>query len=104
MAGTTGLEPATSDVTGRRSNQLNYVPAWCRVVEFQNITKAFAARPVDEDFPARELSSLWKRNKKQDKEPVELSQPFLLFCGQMRFLPPRQRNLSLLHPSKLRLE
>jgi DASS family divalent anion:Na+ symporter len=29
MAGTTGLEPATSDVTGRRSNQLNYVPA-CR--------------------------------------------------------------------------
>ena len=31
MAGTTGLEPATSDVTGRRSNQLNYVPALCRV-------------------------------------------------------------------------
>ena len=28
MAGTTGLEPATSYVTGRRSNQLNYVPAW----------------------------------------------------------------------------
>src|ERR1035438_3054215 len=27
MAGTTGLETATSDVTGRRSNQLNYVPA-----------------------------------------------------------------------------
>ncbi len=26
-AGATGLEPATSDVTGRRSNQLNYVPA-----------------------------------------------------------------------------
>ena len=26
LAGTTGLEPATSAVTGRHSNQLNYVP------------------------------------------------------------------------------
>jgi hypothetical protein len=29
MAGTTGLEPAASAVTGQRSNQLNYVPT-CR--------------------------------------------------------------------------
>ena len=27
LAGWTGLEPATSDVTGRRSNRLNYHPA-----------------------------------------------------------------------------
>ena len=27
MAGPTGLEPATSGVTGQRSNQLNYDPA-----------------------------------------------------------------------------
>ena len=27
MAGSTGLEPAASGVTGRRSNQLNYNPA-----------------------------------------------------------------------------
>ncbi len=26
MAGSTGLEPAASGVTGRRSNQLNYDP------------------------------------------------------------------------------
>jgi hypothetical protein len=31
LAGTTGLEPATSDVTGRRSNQLNYVPLRCEL-------------------------------------------------------------------------
>ena len=33
MAGTTGLEPATSGVTGRRSNQLSYVPAFGTIVE-----------------------------------------------------------------------
>ena len=30
MAGTTGLEPATSAVTGQHSNQLNYVPKFYR--------------------------------------------------------------------------
>ena len=34
MAGTTGLEPATSDVTGRRSNQLSYVPAPLTLQEY----------------------------------------------------------------------
>ncbi len=33
MAGTTGLEPATSDVTGRRSNQTELRPRW----EFQSV-------------------------------------------------------------------
>jgi hypothetical protein len=39
MAGTTGLEPATSDVTGRRSNQLNYVPAMSR--EYYDISTSY---------------------------------------------------------------
>lgn len=29
FTGLTGLEPATSAVTGRCSNQLNYSPRWC---------------------------------------------------------------------------
>ena len=35
MAGSTGLEPATSGVTGRRSNQLNYDPANGAYYRFQ---------------------------------------------------------------------
>ena len=33
MAGTTGLEPAASAVTGQRSNQLNYVPREGKLIE-----------------------------------------------------------------------
>src|SRR5882757_7725868 len=34
MAGTTGLEPATSAVTGQRSNQLSYVPQVLRCISY----------------------------------------------------------------------
>ena len=44
MAGTTGLEPATSAVTGQRSNQLSYVPRlffnnldFCYLEESENL-------------------------------------------------------------------
>jgi hypothetical protein len=33
LAGATGLEPAASCVTGRRSNQLNYAPATWRLID-----------------------------------------------------------------------
>ena len=46
MAGTTGLEPATSDVTGRRSNQLNYVPARANVF---TLTYQRAEGPLGQD-------------------------------------------------------
>ena len=32
MAGVTGLEPATSGVTGQRSNQLSYTPYEARLI------------------------------------------------------------------------
>jgi hypothetical protein len=36
LAGTTGLEPAASAVTGQRSNQLNYVPQLAKINEMRN--------------------------------------------------------------------
>ena len=37
MAGTTGLEPATSAVTGQRSNQLSYVPRCCLAARWSGV-------------------------------------------------------------------
>ena len=41
LAGTTGLEPATSCVTGMRSDQLNYVPD-----EIDSVSHSFT-EPID---------------------------------------------------------
>jgi hypothetical protein len=67
MAGTTGLEPATSAVTGQRSNQLSYVPKRCvpgiakTVItgfgftlahkEFNRKIRAWERAPRDESLP-----------------------------------------------------
>ena len=43
LAGATGLEPAASWVTGRRSNQLNYAPAISTFYRY----RAFLSVPVN---------------------------------------------------------
>ena len=48
-AGATGLQPAASCVTGRRSNQLNYAPAWDTLL----LSSDIARFPLDVlPFPA----------------------------------------------------
>jgi hypothetical protein len=43
MAGTTGLEPATSAVTGQRSNQLSYVPSFLDELDRSHVESSFFA-------------------------------------------------------------
>jgi hypothetical protein len=48
LAGATGLEPAASCVTGRRSNQLNYAPAFKHSLPFpflSSCTRNFPKMP-----------------------------------------------------------
>src|SRR5512133_1924284 len=52
LAGATGLEPAASCVTGRRSNQLNYAPAWDRPLTFTIVPSNSARFPL---VPSRSL-------------------------------------------------
>jgi hypothetical protein len=50
MAGTTGLEPAASAVTGQRSNQLNYVPS-CQINEMRNNQCLCGIAPIAYNAP-----------------------------------------------------
>ena len=59
MAGATGLEPATSCVTGRRSNQLNYAPANCyRLISLKAAAFGQLGQHEDAQNSLRELLAL----------------------------------------------
>ncbi len=66
MAGWTGLEPATSGVTGRRSNQLNYHPSgklkWSKKFILQGLSmwkrKFFLCRFMTEENPGEQGRSV----------------------------------------------
>ena len=69
LAGRTGLEPATSDVTGRCSNRLNYRPA------------------------RREVYRKPRRGAKLDGLPLGAGAPSRTARGRLACPPPRRRNL-----------
>ena len=80
MAGTTGLEPATSDVTGRRSNQLNYVPAMSRYI---NASMAG-------DASAKCLPQNFRASCYRVKDADSFRDPSLLLAGAAGRLLPFQ--------------
>ena len=53
MARVTGLEPATSGVTGRHSNQLSYTRAWSK----NNASKSGVAYGVDGGMSSIKIAS-----------------------------------------------
>src|SRR5215208_4491622 len=70
FTGATGLEPATSGVTGRRSNQLNYAPAreaerlYLRLAALNDVALGIARRVVFRQGITRPLSRLPGGNRR----------------------------------------
>ena len=71
MAGTTGLEPATSAVTGQRSNQLSYVPT-CYLCNLKNIPSEAYLVPFPWLLPL--LGPLLQTTFEPDGAPSDLLQ------------------------------
>jgi hypothetical protein len=76
VAGVAGLEPVTSAVTGQRSNQLSYTPAWgaIKIVELSPLVnvqlvkeaiRAADAKEVGVGNPAEETYRYPNQNPKQ---------------------------------------
>ena len=75
-AGATGLEPAASGVTGRRSNQLNYAPAKGKAKFTKSLTPFQAIRNLQRDGvsgPLYLLQTLDKRERKGAGRPEPVS-------------------------------
>ena len=65
LAGVTGLEPAASGVTGRRSNQLSYTPSGEDIGAFVARFSLRATPKIQQKTSRNE-----KKNKKQALRPV----------------------------------
>ena len=92
MAGTTGLEPAASAVTGQRSNQLNYVPT--RQINELRQTTAFTSTcttvtfdPSLPSLPQNDSSGGKMEGKRRVKigDSVTFSPEKIMFCRPLHF-------------------
>ena len=80
-AGATGLEPAASGVTGRRSNQLNYAPAKGNAKFTKSLTPFQAIRNLQRNGVAGPLylvQTLDKRTKGSKEAGAREQNPDLL--------------------------
>ena len=77
MAGVTGLEPATSGVTGRHSNQLSYTPAGPRLTGLPRRGAAEISEAPGEVKLARNRQKRPARNGLVGGERLELPTPWV---------------------------
>ena len=73
LAGSTGLEPATSDVTGRRSNQTELTPQAVVRVCFRS--RALRGLVYTEDFLLKAFEENTKSHREQKEEILEQQSP-----------------------------
>jgi hypothetical protein len=114
MAGTTGLEPATSAVTGQRSNQLSYVPKsfFNNLVNISHRNKRFPAFALFYHFDAVDsISGLGAHQNHHCNDKIKSIRSNVIWClicpligAKFSFSVPRQimakpqsRNESHLH-------
>src|ERR1700760_2962621 len=95
MAGTTGLEPATSAVTGQRSNQLSYVPKsvfnTLAVCHIESSASEISLHPTDSLPRTKAWKGLDIRQTNQTghqncpcKRRISVYQIYLGFCATPR--------------------
>jgi hypothetical protein len=97
--GATGLEPATSGVTGRRSNQLSYAPERVGMASVAGDRHSSPPRPYGAGAADANASYPTLTVSTPAPSPWERKSP--LHCATKRFAPRRTRQLVVYAPLEL---